>query len=237
MIEVEPPDLAQLTPACPPALERIIRQCLEKDPNQRYGATRELLDELEQVRRDLAESGARPQIASVAGGVDATKGAPGSSPVWWWQFHQGFVGLLYYAMLFPLWKVRGWVEAPLGSYLFFATLIAVGVAGSLRFHLWFTQRFNPAEIRAQRAQVFPWIRGADCLFVLVLLVATAVILVDHAVWATFIGSIAIGSFLSFLIFEPATTRAAFRRSRTRSSRLRGPRKTGTSKTRGASQSE
>ncbi len=164
------------------------------------------------------------------------RGGAGSSPVWLWQFHQGIVGLLYYAMLLPLWFVRGWVE-PLGSYLFFATLIAVGVAGSLRFHLWFTQRFNPAEIRAQRAQVFPWIRGADCLFVLVLLVATAVILVDHAVWATFIGSIAIGCFLSFLIFEPATTRAAFRRSRTRSSRPGGPRKTGTSKTRRASQSE
>ena len=234
VLEVEAPDLARLTPSCPSALERIIRQCLQKNRDQRYGATRELLDELEQVRRDLAESGARSQSAGAAGGVDATERMPGSSPVWWWQFHQGFVGLLYYAMLYPLWKVRGWVQAPLGSYLFFATLIAVGVAGSLRFHLWFTQRFNPAEIRAQRAQVFPWVRGADCLFVLVLLWATAAILVEHAVWATVIGSIAIGSFLSFLIFEPATTRAAFRRSRTRSTR---PRKTGTSKTLGASQSE
>ena len=229
VIEVEPPDLAQLAPACPPALERIIRQCLQKDLTQRYGATRELLDELEQVRRDLADSAARPPSARAAGGADATKSAPGSNPLWWWQFHQGFVGLLYYVMLLPLWMVRRWAPAPWGSVLFFATLIAVGVAASLRFHLWFTQRFNPAEIRAQRAQVFPWIRGADWLFVLLLWSATAVIAVDHAGWATFIGSVGIGSFLSFLIFEPATTRAAFRRSRTKTPRPPDLRKTDTSK--------
>jgi hypothetical protein len=152
VLKVEPPDLAQLSPTCPPALERIIRRCLQKNQDQRYGATRELLDELELVRRDLAESTARPPGARAAGGADATTSAPGTSPLWWWQFHQGVVGLLYYAMLYPLWNVRGWTSAPWGSLLFFATLVTVLVAANLRFHLWFTQRFTPAEIRRQRAQ-------------------------------------------------------------------------------------
>lgn len=229
VLEVEPPDLAQLTPACPQALERIIRQCLQKSQNQRYGATRELLDELEQVRRDLAESAARPPSARAVGGADATKSGPGSSPTWWWQFHQGAAGLVYYAMLYPLWKVRGWAPAPWGSLLFFATLAAVLVAANLRFHLWFTQRFNPAEIRAQRTQVSPWIRGADWFFVLLLLAATALIADDHAAMATLIVAVGTISFLAFLIIEPATTRAAFRRTRTTTPRPRAPRKTVASK--------
>ena len=231
VIEVEPPDLAQLAPACPPALDRIIRQCLQKDLNKRYDSTRELLDELEQVRWDLAESAARPPSARAAGGADATKRAPGSSPVWWWQFHQGAVGVVYYAMLYPLWKVREWVPAPWGSLLFFATLATVLVAANLRFHLWFTVRFNPAEIRAQRTQAFPWIRGADWLFLLLLLSATGLIADDQPAMPTFIVAVAIVSFLAFLIMEPATTRAAFRRSRTRTPRPRGARKSGTSKAR------
>ncbi len=149
--------------------------------------------------------------------------------MWWSQFHQGVVGLLYYVMLYPLWRVREWAPVPWGSLLFFATLATVPVAANLRFHLWFTQQFNPAEIRAQRAQASRWIRGADGLFVLLLLSATAVIADDHAVWAMVIIGVGIGSVLSFLIFEPATTRAAFRRSRTRTPRPRGPRKTGASK--------
>ena len=229
VLEVEPPDLAQLTPACPQALERIIRQCLQKSQNQRYGATRELLDELEQVRRDLAESAARPPSARAVGGADATKSGPGSSPTWWWQFHQGAAGLVYYAMLYPLWKVRGWAPAPWGSLLFFATLAAVLVAANLRFHLWSTQRFNPAEIRAQRTQVSPWIRGADWFFVLLLLAATALIADDHAAMATLIVAVGTISFLAFLIIEPATTRAAFRRTRTTTPRPRAPRKTVASK--------
>jgi serine/threonine protein kinase len=212
VLEVEPPDLAQLSPTCPPALERIIRRCLQKNRDQRYGATRELLDELELVRRDLAESTARPPGARAAGGADATTSAPGTSPLWWWQFHQGVVGLLYYAMLYPLWNVRGWTPAPWGSLLFFATLVTVLVAANLRFHLWFTQRFTPAEIRRQRAQTSGWIRGADWLFVLLLLSATVVSADAHAVWAMVIVGVDVVSCLSFLIFEPATTRAAFRRA-------------------------
>jgi hypothetical protein len=44
-------------------------------------------------------------------------------------------------------------------------------------------------------------------------------------------AVGVGSFLSFLIFEPATTRAAFRRTRSKTGRPSGPRKTGTPKAR------
>jgi serine/threonine protein kinase len=212
VIEVEAPSLSQLAPNCPAALERIIRKCLQKDRNQRHGTTRELLDELERVRRDLADEAVPPPSVSATSGFDSTRRASRSNPAWWWQFHQGAAGLVYYAMLYPLWKVRDWAPAPWGSLLFFSTLAAVLVAANLRFHLWFTLRFNPTEIRAQRSQTLPWIRAADWLFVLLLLSATAVIAGDHAAMATLIVAVSIVSLLAFLIIEPATTRPAFQNS-------------------------
>ncbi len=68
VLEATPPDLRQLAPACPRALEEIIRRCLRKAPAERYGATRELIDELERARRTPAESmAARPTGGATRG--------------------------------------------------------------------------------------------------------------------------------------------------------------------------
>ena len=130
--------------------------------------------------------------------------------MWWWQFHQRAAGLVYYAMLYPLWRVREWAPAPWGSAVFFAALAAVLVAANLRFHLSFTQRFTPVQLDLQRAQSAPWIRAADWLFVALLLAATALIAETRAAWASVTAAVGIVSALTFLVIEPATTRAAFR---------------------------
>ncbi len=58
VLEATPPDLRQLAPACPAALAAVIRRCLQKDPEQRYGSTRELVDDLAGARRTPAASAA-----------------------------------------------------------------------------------------------------------------------------------------------------------------------------------
>ncbi len=265
VLEATPPDLRQLAPGCPPALEEIIRRCMEKDPAERYGATRELVDDLERARRTPAESPAAPRTGGAArgshehergrspsdgtardgidpehgerssradgtarGGLDPEReerssptdgAARGSddpargtrlSPVWWWQFHQRTAGAVYYAMLYPLWQVREWASPPWGSAVFFAALAAVLVAANLRFHLSFTERFTPAQLELQRTQSSPWIRAADWLFVVLLLAATAQIAEAHPGWASLTAAVGIVSAVTFLVIEPATTRAAFR---------------------------
>ena len=278
VLEAAPPDLREFAPACPPALAAIIRRCLEKDPEQRYSATREMVDALERVRRtpagsvplplpdgtahgrarpspaDGAESGGGPergqnsspadkaasgggpehgqrssptgaaargddpergQRSSPAGGAtsrgdDPERGAR-LSPVWWWRFHQRAAGLAYYAMLYPLWRVREWAPAPWGAAVFFAALAAVLVAANLRFHLSFTERFTPAQLDVQRAQSAPWIRAADWVFASLLLAATALIAEARPAWASLTAGVSVVSALTFLAIEPATTRAAFRR--------------------------
>ena len=284
VLEATPPDLRRLAPACPAALAAVINRCLQKDPAQRYAATRELVEDLEGARRTPAESPAAPGNGGAprgshdqereqrpspadgpARGLDPERGqqtsptdgpAPGNrhpkrgqppspadgpargldpergqragatgasarssgnpergtrlSPVWWWQFHQRAAGVVYYAMLYPMWRVREWAPTPWGSAVFFAALAAVLVAANLRFHLSFTERFTPDELDLQQTRVAPWVRAADWLFVALLLAATALIADTHPVWASLTAAVGIISAVTFLVIEPATTRAAFR---------------------------
>ena len=230
VLEATPPDLRQLAPACPAALAAVIRRCLQKDPEQRYGSTRELVDDLSGARPTPAVSAARLRAdeashgsgdperrqrsgatgAPPRGSDDPERGTP-LSPVWWWQFHQRAAGVVYYAMLYPLWRVREWAPSPWGSAVFFAALAAVLVAANLRFHLSFTERFTPDELDLQQTRVAPWVRAADWLFAALLLAATALIADTHPAWASLTAAVGIVSALTFLVIEPATTRAAFRR--------------------------
>jgi len=55
----EPPTLSAIQPMTPPALDRIVRKCLRKDPDERWQSAHDVTDEL----KWLAESG--PQTATV----------------------------------------------------------------------------------------------------------------------------------------------------------------------------
>ena len=46
--------ISDLNPSAPPDLQRIVRRCLEKDPEERYQSIKEVAIELKQLRRDLA---------------------------------------------------------------------------------------------------------------------------------------------------------------------------------------
>src|SRR6476619_7176785 len=55
MVIYEPaPAIAELNPSAPPDLQRIVRRCLEKDPEERYQSIKEVAIELKQLRRELA---------------------------------------------------------------------------------------------------------------------------------------------------------------------------------------
>jgi hypothetical protein len=111
-------------------------------------------------------------------------------------------------MLYPLWRVKQWLGGVEGSLLFFPAVVAVGVAANLRLHLWFTSSFYFSELSNQRRSVSSWIRWADCLFVFMLAVTSMRIHTLHAIIATLLMSVAIGSLVAFLLIEPTTTRAA-----------------------------
>jgi serine/threonine protein kinase/Tfp pilus assembly protein PilF len=58
MVVYEPaPALADLNPAAPPELQRIVRRCLAKDADERYQSIKEVAIELKQLRRELQGAG------------------------------------------------------------------------------------------------------------------------------------------------------------------------------------
>ena len=54
----DPPDLPQTTPPIPPALDRIVRRCLEKNPAERFHSARDLAFTLETIGGMSTSSGA-----------------------------------------------------------------------------------------------------------------------------------------------------------------------------------
>ena len=54
MVVYEPPPLiADLNPSAPPELQRIVRRCLAKDPDERYQSIKDVAIELKELRREL----------------------------------------------------------------------------------------------------------------------------------------------------------------------------------------
>lgn len=185
----------------PPHLAAIIARCLKIDPNARYASGRELLAALS------------ANTAPVAPADDDQKTMVGT-PRWWWEFHQAFIAVLYWLMIWPAWKGRQIVGGPLGRGLFILTLIAVIVAANLRLHLWFTSRFYPRELRWARRRAGIWIRLADWLFVASLAATGILVGEDRSPVAIVLLAVAVGAAIAFLVIERATARAAFRNSTT-----------------------
>ena len=67
----EPPALSQARPEAPPALDHIVKACLEKDPADRWQDARDLVAEL----RWIAEGGSEGELAGAAAGGGRSKRA------------------------------------------------------------------------------------------------------------------------------------------------------------------
>jgi hypothetical protein len=111
-------------------------------------------------------------------------------------------------MVYPAWHVREWTGR-YGVLVFLATLAIVIVGGNIRLHLWFTSRTYPGELADQRVDVAHWVRAADILFSVIMLITGLAIAGDHTGWGALFISFGIGAALAFSIIEPTTARAAF----------------------------
>ncbi len=208
ILEGDPPDFRQLSPASPPELNRIIMRCLRKKPAERYSATAGLVTDLHRIAVKQPAPPDAQQLQQRTGSGGGPHEKPGWSMLRWWQFHQACVGVVYYLMVYPMWRVKEWMPGIGSSLLFFPTLVAVGISANLRFHLWFTSVCYPAQLMWQRRRAAPWIRFGDLLLVALLLTTATVIHTAHAIIATLLVVAAIGSLVGFVLIEPATSRAA-----------------------------
>ena len=94
IIHVDPPPIAARLPAAPPDLQRIVRKCLAKDPEERYQSMKEVAIDLRDLRRQL-DSGAvtaapmprKGRRLAVAGGLLALL-LLGAGAFAWWIAHR-----------------------------------------------------------------------------------------------------------------------------------------------------
>ena len=88
MVVYEPaPPLADLNPSAPAELQRIVRRCLAKDPEERYQSIKEVAIELKELRREMAGAAAldttvspsRDEVTGQQSGDAATRSVSAAS--------------------------------------------------------------------------------------------------------------------------------------------------------------
>lgn len=197
---------SELEPANIPAhYWQVITRATQKQPEDRFASMNEVLAAIGTNSGDPAPGTRHPDTA----GGSATSGTLNGATRRWWDTHQLIVALAYWSMVYPAWHVHKWT-GQYGVLAFLATLAIVIVGGNIRLHLWFTSRTYPGELADQRASVAHWVRAADILFAVIMLITGLAIAGDHTGWGALFVSFGIGAALAFTIIEPATARAAFR---------------------------
>ena len=68
------PPISQFNPTAPADLQRIVRRCLAKDPNERYQNIKDVAIELKEIRRELQERAADVTSSSVSSADAKTRG-------------------------------------------------------------------------------------------------------------------------------------------------------------------
>jgi len=63
ILETDPPSMASLQPVTPPALDRVVRKCLAKEPDQRWQTASDLCGELKWIAEGGSQAGATPAIS------------------------------------------------------------------------------------------------------------------------------------------------------------------------------
>ena len=179
-----------------PALDAVVRRCLRAAPDDRYPSAVELL-------HDLREISAIP----AAGPNAMVSQAPSGAAFWWWQFHQGVVGSLNALTPVLAWFVRAWAP-PYGAWVFYTVLALATISATLRFNLMFMCRVSPTSITAHRARLSPWVRVAETLLAVALLVGAALVAGPHDALAAVLVSFSIATISSLAVIEPATATAA-----------------------------
>jgi eukaryotic-like serine/threonine-protein kinase len=186
--------ISRAAEAVPPGMRTIIARCLQTDPAARFSSAAELLAALQ-----LADAPAAPDGESVTGAL------------WWWRFHQAATAIVYAAMVYPLWIARGVVAGMTGRLLFIVGLTAIIAAVTLRLHLWFTSRFYAGELDWARGRNGRWLMGADAMVAAVLIGSGLAMGDQRAPLGDVLIAMGVIGALAFLVIEPVTARAAFKR--------------------------
>jgi Tol biopolymer transport system component len=69
ILEIDPPPISSLQPMTPPALDRVVKKCLAKEPDDRWHAAKDLCDELKWIAAGSSPVAPAPTISAKGIGV------------------------------------------------------------------------------------------------------------------------------------------------------------------------
>src|SRR5258708_26759220 len=64
ILEAEPPSMASLQPMTPPALDRVVKKCLAKEPEERWQNAKDLTDELKWIAEGGSQAGSSAPLVA-----------------------------------------------------------------------------------------------------------------------------------------------------------------------------
>lgn len=202
IVETDPRPLSDVQPGSVSGLDHLVEVCLHKEPDKRYGSTRELIAELERVHDELAGLRATPGAGIPAGLRVRATDAPR-----WLIVHQIVVSVIYLASLYPVWYARVWLPDP-WSMLFLLVVLATAAAGTtLRLHVWFTTVNFPQHLAAQQARTGTRTRLCDLAFALTQIAAALAIGSRHPEFAMLFVGVSTAMLVASFVIEPATAAA------------------------------
>jgi len=206
----EPVPMRERNPITPAELDRIVRKCLRKSPEERYQSTRDLQVDLENLRRDSTTGARRSEAAAEEAGL--LQGALSSlrlSPRRWWEANQLVYVAFNAVMIYIGLKVKEWVGGTWGLALFLGVVLCAAASTTLRVILLGTAAVAPRNLPAEVRRVGPWARIVDLIFTWMLFVLAGSILKHHPGWAALLMGFGVAALGVFLVLDPTLVRAAF----------------------------
>jgi serine/threonine protein kinase len=178
-------------------LRAVADRARQPDPQRRFSRASEMVAALEAISGHESPTAVEPRALPSAGGPNR----------WWWEFHQVAAAVSYAAMLIPAWMAREQIGGLEGRGFFIATAVAALVASMLRLHLWFTSRQHASELAWARRRSAPFIRLADILLVVSLVIGAGLVAAQSVLDVVLL-VLAVGVAVAFAFIEPSTARAA-----------------------------
>ena len=211
ILQVEPQPLSSVRPDGPAGLDRIVDRCLQKQPADRYASTQEVVAALEallgdgSVRRD--ETARRRQ--SGAARADARSALTPRGVITWWRTHQVAAMVLYIVVTTWSWRLGEWYRTTIPPWIFVGIGAGSMLAGVMRGHLLFTERFNGKRMLVERQRTSRPLTAIDLLISALLFADGIFTTAIKPTFSLLTMSLALAIGLSRLLIEPATSAAAF----------------------------
>jgi hypothetical protein len=187
VLDSEAAPIARWTAGPAAALADVVWRCLRKAPADRFASAVDLVAALD-------ERAAAPWS--------------GRAGAWWRAHHLIVIGLYFLAAVLA-WQIKEWDGGRFTSALFMTIGVAATIGGVFRGHLLFTERVNPAGLRAEQRRAAPVTFATDLAMALALAGGGLLLSPSREVVAVLTIAYAVGLALARTLLEPSTTRAMF----------------------------